>query len=124
MGCDDELNIEIAINDKISTHTSLVGCDIDCDNSWDKDFEFLLTHPLWDVTNFSSFKLAMRRFLLTHPLWDVTTTLGWCETNHRFLLTHPLWDVTLLFSLDLEVLSISTHTSLVGCDLNTWQAET
>ena len=94
VGCDDELNIEIAINDKISTHTSLVGCDIDCDNSWDKDFEFLLTHPLWDVTNFSSFKLAMRRFLLTHPLWDVTTTLGWCETNHRFLLTHPLWDVT------------------------------
>ena len=80
---------------KISTHTSRVGCDL---NSWclvqhhiisthtsrvgcDKILEdagvevtFLLTHPVWDVTQ-NQTRLPRRTsiFLLTHPVWDVTS---------------------------------------------------
>ena len=55
-------------------------------------------------------------FLLTHPLWDVTqneeAVRGWAV----FLLTHPLWDVTCCILGNIISFTISTHTSLVGCD--------
>ena len=35
-------------------------------------WKFLLTHPVWDVTNLSGTESATRKFLLTHPVWDVT----------------------------------------------------
>ena len=34
----------------ISTHTSLVGCDVDIPHPAALSLIFLLTHPLWDVT--------------------------------------------------------------------------
>ena len=101
---------------KISTHTSRVGCDL---NSWclvqhhiisthtsrvgcDKILEdagvevtFLLTHPVWDVTEYRVYPFPGIKFLLTHPVWDVTqnqTRLP--RRTSIFLLTHPVWDVT------------------------------
>ena len=55
-------------------------------------------------------------FLLTHPLWDVTKRDRSQTGIQTFLLTHPLWDVTPTPADILECASISTHTSLVGCD--------
>ena len=101
---------------KISTHTSRVGCDL---NSWclvqhhiisthtsrvgcDKILEdagvevtFLLTHPVWDVTEYRVYPFPGIKFLLTHPVWDVTqnqTRLP--RRTSLFLLPHPVWDVT------------------------------
>ena len=51
-------------------------------------------------------------FLLTHPVWDVTVS------GDAFLLTHPVWDVTRLYGRVLVTFCISTHTSRVGCDRN------
>ena len=62
------------------------------------------------------FSSTYYQFLLTHPVWDVT----WLFPNnvHQiwFLLTHPVWDVTLLRTQNTLILIISTHTSRVGCD--------
>ena len=55
-------------------------------------------------------------FLLTHPVWDVTGKRNTKRKNSKFLLTHPVWDVTITHRTDLENLTISTHTSRVGCD--------
>ena len=79
---------------------------------------FLLTHPVWDVTNylvqdcirilisthtsrvgcdyFASDDATASPFLLTHPVWDVTSTGGLEPLQGTiFLLTHPVWDVTI-----------------------------
>ena len=123
---------------KISTHTSRVGCDL---NSWclvqhhiisthtsrvgcDKILEdagvevtFLLTHPVWDVTEYRVYPFPGIKFLLTHPVWDVTqnqTRLP--RRTSIFLLTHPVWDVTFSSTIINCLTVISTHTSRVGCD--------
>ena len=80
---------------KISTHTSRVGCDRTTEPQKDLAEEFLLTHPVWDVTHHSP--------LLSSGLW--------------FLLTHPVWDVTCLPQYSQQYVQISTHTSRVGCDV-------
>ena len=57
------------------------------------------------------------QFLLTHPVWDVTRSGRYCIWNSwGFLLTHPVWDVTLMCFFTSKVSPISTHTSRVGCD--------
>ena len=61
-----------------------------------------------------------QEFLLTHPLWDVTPVGSVYETMDSFLLTHPLWDVTCYTNRSRPNTNISTHTSLVGCDQNYW----
>ena len=122
----------------ISTHTSLVGCDliglgpdtalgnfyshIPC-GMWQEDtrshtalMEFLLTHPLWDVTGTPEPMEENGIFLLTHPLWDVTVVNVKGTLKYSFLLTHPLWDVTQTRKTVAFCIPISTHTSLVGCD--------
>ena len=134
-----------SIEKNISTHTSRVGCDsssslisllidnfyshIPC-GMWHKPltisffhFQFLLTHPVWDVTwhtravdgsgcNFySHIPCGMWRFsggtgseqikISTH-----TSRVG-CDDNSlrfhvradSFLLTHPVWDVTAIYSI-------------------------
>ena len=79
----------------ISTHTSLVGCDALCTVLHSYSASFLLTHPLWDVTDaLCSIQVAGSTFLLTHPLWDVTAIAPEIDLEQTFLLTHPLWDVT------------------------------
>ena len=101
--------------------------------------KFLLTHPVWDVTNtihqcpdfqnisthtsrvgcdsFSCCSLLNKKaFLLTHPVWDVTNLRSKESRIKTFLLTHPVWDVTRQLAEGESTYSISTHTSRVGCD--------
>ena len=100
----------------ISTHTSLVGCDFTWPFNPLTTLSFLLTHPLWDVTQFFTRWWWLISFLLTHPLWDVTFKIHVVLFIHKFLLTHPLWDVTRWRWTKSADSCISTHTSLVGCD--------
>ena len=80
--------------------------------------KFLLTHPVWDVTETSVFRsMPLMVFLLTHPVWDVTVnTFSPVEIVEAFLLTHPVWDVTYADDIPTITPTISTHTSRVGCD--------
>ena len=70
-----------------------------------------------DVTIPLNALTAFIAFLLTHPVWDVTNSFVLNFLTCGFLLTHPVWDVTdvSIFSKTLSV--ISTHTSRVGCDM-------
>ena len=147
---------------QISTHTSRVGCDfgniyarcntfhfyshIPC-GMWHQPKPpqhqqegFLLTHPVWDVTQnvchvffYTSISTHTSRvgcdsrmqlgfsciFISTH-----TSRVG-CDSagiplgspGYIFLLTHPVWDVTSRLPLLRQRLLISTHTSRVGCDI-------
>ena len=101
----------------ISTHTSLVGCDRRTPDHIRHWWNFYSHIPCGMWLNFSSFKLAMIRFLLTHPLWDVTVINVKGTLKYSFLLTHPLWDVTQTRKTVAFCIPISTHTSLVGCDV-------
>ena len=88
--------------------------------------EFLLTHPVWDVTEeivnvIHDFIISTHTsrvgcdscplvaitilplFLLTHPVWDVTPFGIPPPIILSFLLTHPVWDVTSC------ILCCSTH---------------
>ena len=78
---------------------------------------FLLTHPVWDVTQTQEELDLLEKFLLTHPVWDVTACGDSLCRDHKFLLTHPVWDVTNTMQDDEEDYNISTHTSRVGCDV-------
>ena len=80
----------------ISTHTSRVGCDTANLRRYKSRLEFLLTHPVWDVTFMQIWRTYFLPFLLTHPVWDVTVCIPTRERRK----------------------AISTHTSRVGCDLN------
>ena len=117
VGC-DTWNKSSQPQQHISTHTSRVGCDYMLLFVLLLVHLFLLTHPVWDVTQiFINISCINRKFLLTHPVWDVTSpalrfTLGSSISTHtsrvgcdfaspvvtstscRFLLTHPVWDVT------------------------------
>ena len=62
--------------------------------------------------------ITLIQFLLTHPLWDVTLLIYQKTLVELFLLTHPLWDVTKAKAEEMGRTTISTHTSLVGCDRN------
>ena len=117
----DELLPELMI----STHTSRVGCDYQRLIFMLQNVQFLLTHPVWDVTieelkATASIKISthtsrvgcdegnaqmLRRdfiFLLTHPVWDVTCWWCCCVHHNKFLLTHPVWDVTEALAVSLE----------------------
>ena len=62
--------------------------------------EFLLTHPVWDVTFFYQYHFVYGD-ISTH-----TSRVG-CDALldrnksllFRFLLTHPVWDVTAIYSI-------------------------
>ena len=49
VGCDLKAKPEFLI-EGISTHTSRVGCDEAQTAFYSRIYEFLLTHPVWDVT--------------------------------------------------------------------------
>ena len=57
------------------------------------------------------------KFLLTHPVWDVTEKQQSFPSLLKFLLTHPVWDVTMCRNSVHINVKISTHTSRVGCDI-------
>ena len=82
--------------------------------------QFLLTHPVWDVTQRKK-PCCIIGNISTH-----TSRVG-CDYNHilhpshgwEFLLTHPVWDVTEIEWNKATWEKISTHTSRVGCDNKT-----
>ena len=50
---------------------------------------------MWDVTQLiAPFNEKNLQFLLTHPVWDVTVLTQIQQRGIVFLLTHPVWDVT------------------------------
>ena len=57
VGCDRFLVIFFWIS-KISTHTSRVGCDRYVWNVSTENIEFLLTHPVWDVTQLQRIRMG------------------------------------------------------------------
>ena len=65
------LRLHIRIHLLISTHTSRVGCDAECNR--DLQDRFISTHTSrvgCDEQYFEDEEL--NKFLLTHPVWDVT----------------------------------------------------
>ena len=143
MGCDLLENADV-IGVRISTHTSRVGCDtlslntplirsdfyshIPCGmwrSQWkynQRTDEFLLTHPVWDVTIHTVAFVGYDKNFYSHipcGMWQnyqITALNSW-----KFLLTHPVWDVTHWFCLGTFAVGISTHTSRVGCDNRIWR---
>ena len=123
---------------KISTHTSRVGCDDDVEKilyiyddfyshipcgMWleldesltdSKNFYSHIPCGMWHVVGKGNLKQknfyshipcgmwlypyrqtkGTEEFLLTHPVWDVTPIADPQAEAHGFLLTHPVWDVT------------------------------
>ena len=77
--------------------------------------KFLLTHPVWDVTQGVEGQSpppseSALLFLLTHPVWDVTYAP--CKAFNllsTFLLTHPVWDVTFFPLTDMLVKNFYSH---------------
>ena len=118
----------------ISTHTSRVGCDFVRFVTTKYGIKFLLTHPVWDVTQRCMILFAITfTFLLTHPVWDVTerrkawklhlkisthTSRVGCDADciwvlvpsvFTFLLTHPVWDVTIKSYVDDSLVNFYSH---------------
>ena len=110
-----------------------------CKRTYHYVLSFLLTHPVWDVTQRIQIGIGKRWisthtsrvgcdtatdrigpllhiFLLTHPVWDVTRRTWISCRWYAFLLTHPVWDVTIARGINMICPGISTHTSRVGCD--------
>ena len=117
VGCDFNSLGAVLAPLAISTHTSRVGCESARTATNFMKYEFLLTHPVWDVTQYNgngsvvssnfyshipcgmwrcnrSSRNTGRKFLLTHPVWDVTYIRLVSDECRQFLLTHPVWDVT------------------------------
>ena len=81
--------------------------------------QFLLTHPVWDVTiRDSGISQTVRISTHTSRVGCDPERAGSMGDSGKFLLTHPVWDVTVVsFNTQYKQL-ISTHTSRVGCDAN------
>ena len=61
---------------------------------------FLLTHPVWDVTQ-KVLQQQQRLRISTHTSrvgCDILPTSGQ-NKSYKFLLTHPVWDVTAIYSI-------------------------
>ena len=100
-----------------STHTSRVGCDL-C-GLWVLMCQrnFLLTHPVWDVTPSTYTGAGIQSFfLLTHPVWDVTYAGESLHFYHKFSTHTSRVGCDFLLLLIRTLLTFSTHTSRVGCD--------
>ena len=107
---------------RISTHTSRVGCDGPRSSVVFLCFEFLLSHPVWDVTLYDVV-CVNSHCISTHTsrvgcdvcgvptafcnvdfyshipcgMWPITC--GRLASSGLFLLTHPVWDVTAIYSI-------------------------
>ena len=79
----------------ISTHTSRVGCDHRNLHLVFLEKQFLLTHPVWDVT--SKIDDWVDHFKISTHTSRVGCDISGAAQNSggiTFLLTHPVWDVT------------------------------
>ena len=80
-------------------------------------WQFLLTHPVWDVTISLHISSSIYVYFYSHIPCGMWRICWWTYYRYyRFLLTHPVWDVTYRFSIINRKNRISTHTSRVGCD--------
>ena len=100
----------------ISTHTSRVGCDKPRRNTC-QDEENFYSHIPCGMWHYAPTVIReCEEFLLTHPVWDVT---NWREGTWSCLKisthTSRVGCDELLLNQS-QVLNISTHTSRVGCD--------
>ena len=101
----------------ISTHTSRVGCDIVSPvNSFTAVPKFLLTHPVWDVTD-TTLDIFIKNCISTH-----TSRVGCDGASLLPGLCNRISTHTSRVGCDIDVFvnataaAISTHTSRVGCD--------
>ena len=79
--------------------------------------KFLLTHPVWDVTQHLVSCFSCSKHFYSHipcGMWRRGAIIPWLAC--KFLLTHPVWDVTAEHNFMDWWVDISTHTSRVGCD--------
>ena len=93
VGCDSRMQLGFSCI-FISTHTSRVGCDAE-NISKKEDMEFLLTHPVWDVTPFLYIISINPINFYSHipcGMWLLGSLFY--ANDYLFLLTHPVWDVT------------------------------
>ena len=74
VGCDTKVRYCMAIL-WISTHTSRVGCDRDQRGQYDHSDDFYSHIPCGMWRRSMSAIAATYSFLLTHPVWDVTDSL-------------------------------------------------
>ena len=108
--------IQFVSNDVISTHTSRVGCDNIPQETFANKQNFYSHIPcgMWRGCNRSYWGIT--GFLLTHPVWDVTQC-KWVVFLQSYFYSHipcGMWLPQEAISPCLS--SISTHTSRVGCD--------
>ena len=89
----------------LSAAVSSVGGDV-----------FLLTHPVWDVTSLRKYWYAGGKFLLTHPVWDVTYSAVSFALTSNFYSHIPCGMWRQRRAVMGFTVTISTHTSRVGCD--------
>ena len=93
VGCDSRMQLGFSCI-FISTHTSRVGYDAE-NISKKEDMEFLLTHPVWDVTFPVPRHVGARLNFYSHiPCGMWHHVHGFSFHFLLFLLTHPVWDVT------------------------------
>ena len=117
VGCDAISTHNNSIFNTISTHTSRVGCDwfwVLCGRC-DWDFYSHIPCGMWLCNPHLAAEFF--QFLLTHPVWDVTYADG-IPAITSTISTHTSrvgCDCTLTAAG--VRLIISTHTSRVGCDL-------
>ena len=93
VGCDLVIRHAVSIRN-ISTHTSRVGCDF---STWFLKYFIIYFYShipcgMWPSPEL--YVVASETFLLTHPVWDVTELHLNSRRGMKFLLTHPVWDVT------------------------------
>ena len=73
VGCDTVEQWHQYITGGISTHTSRVGCDYFSNHPSDRFFLYFYSHIPCGMWHFSSsLPTPSWEFLLTHPVWDVT----------------------------------------------------
>ena len=75
VGCDYHQKQRITCR-CISTHTSRVGCDRIASAPWSQKWWFLLTHPVWDVT-------AIENSLYNHANISTHTSRVGCDSHYR-----------------------------------------
>ena len=106
-------------NIEISTHTSLVGCDgiSAYDGSGKANFYSHIPCGMWLVKRIASGDVYNFYSHIPCGMWHEIAYFRCPKCG--FLLTHPLWDVTTVSNISHLAKRISTHTSLVGCDVLT-----
>ena len=100
----------------ISTHTSRVGCDGSGCNAWRCSQHFYSHIPCGMWRTLRTIYHHTRQFLLTHPVWDVTLQHGKLEYIIDISTHTSRVGCDARYFDDEELNNISTHTSRVGCD--------